>query len=327
MTTREILDRFRGLSALVVGDICLDRWCRYDPAAADLSRETGIPRIGVVSARTTAGAGGTVANNLIDLGAGRVAVLGVIGHDGYGYELKRELALRQIDPSLLVEVHGMQTFTYTKLINNDTGVEDLPRVDFITTHELSEEVYDMLIERFWLALPEFDAVLVSDQAETEHGGTVSAPLRDALSQATMECPDKVFWVDSRMRLELFRGVVAKPNLLEAELACQRLFGRMDLERLRRHIGDRPLVVTCGAEGARIVDDGGIHTVPGASVASPIDICGAGDGFSAAAALTLAATSSIFEAVRIGNLAASVTIMKPGTGTATPAEVLEAESRQ
>ena len=32
MTAAEILAGFPRLSALVVGDICLDRWCTYDPA-------------------------------------------------------------------------------------------------------------------------------------------------------------------------------------------------------------------------------------------------------------------------------------------------------
>ena len=43
MTTAEILDGFKKLKALVVGDICLDRWCTYDPATSEPSRETGIP--------------------------------------------------------------------------------------------------------------------------------------------------------------------------------------------------------------------------------------------------------------------------------------------
>ena len=45
MTTAEILAEFPKLRVLVVGDVCLDRWCRYDPALALESRETGIPRI------------------------------------------------------------------------------------------------------------------------------------------------------------------------------------------------------------------------------------------------------------------------------------------
>ena len=35
MTNREILEQFPGMSALVIGDICLDRWCHYDPVLAE----------------------------------------------------------------------------------------------------------------------------------------------------------------------------------------------------------------------------------------------------------------------------------------------------
>jgi len=57
MTTREILAGFKKLKALVVGDICLDRWCTYDPATSDPSRETGIPRLGIISTEVTLGGG------------------------------------------------------------------------------------------------------------------------------------------------------------------------------------------------------------------------------------------------------------------------------
>jgi sugar/nucleoside kinase (ribokinase family) len=56
----------------------------------------------------------------------------------------------------------------------------------------------------------------------------------------------------------------------------------------------------------------------------VDICGAGDSFSAGSALALAAGAPPAEAVRFGNLVTSVTIMKKGTGTASPEEVLAAE---
>jgi len=326
MSTEDILGRFPGLRALVVGDICLDRWCRYDPAAADVSRETGIPRIGVVATQTTAGAGGTVATNLVALGAGQVGVLGVIGQDGFGYELKRTLGRIGIQTDLLLEVDGSQTFTYTKLINNQTGVEDQPRVDFISTRDFAPEVQRQIIQRLHWSVEEYDVILVSDQAETEHGGVVTAGVRETISDLARKHPAKVFWADSRLRLELFRDVVAKPNLQEAREASKRLLGRVDLQELRRVIGDKPLVVTCGAEGAQVIESGGTRWVPGAPVEHPVDVCGAGDSFSAGAALTLAVTGSAFEAARIGNLVASVTIMKPGTGTASPAEVLQAEAR-
>src|SRR5450755_595241 len=106
MTIPEILAGITTLRALVVGDICLDRWCTYDPATSELSRETGIPRIGIVRTEVTAGAGGTVANNLAALGVGSVAVLGVTGDDGFGYELAGALRQRGIASNMLVRAPG-----------------------------------------------------------------------------------------------------------------------------------------------------------------------------------------------------------------------------
>ena len=57
------------------------------------------------------------------------------------------------------------------------------------------------------------------------------------------------------------------------------------------------------------------------VAGPIDIVGAGDSTSAAIACAVAAGAGIAEAAAFGNLVASITIMKPGTGAATRDEVL------
>ena len=85
-----------------------------------------------------------------------------------------------------------------------------------------------------------------------------------------------------------------------------------------------MIVTRGGEGALIFDDAGERLMAGARIARPVDICGAGDSFTAGAAAALQITGSADEAVRFGNLVASITVMKPGTGTATPQEVLASE---
>jgi len=169
MKPAEILAGFRKLSVLVVGDICLDRWCTYDPAAAEPSRETGIPRVAVVGTEVTPGAGGTVANNLAALGAGRVAVLGAIGEDGFGYELATALAARGVAADLCVRSPKIQTFTYTKLINSQNGIEDRPRLDFINTSPLPVEVERLILDRLQMSVDSYDVILIADQAETGSG--------------------------------------------------------------------------------------------------------------------------------------------------------------
>lgn len=321
MTTGEILAQFPKLSALVIGDICLDRWCTYDPALAEPSRETNIPRVAITKTECTPGAGGTIANNLAALGCGRVAVLGTTGNDGDAWQLRTELERRGISPDLLIAAPELQTFTYTKFWNRDTGAEDLPRADFINTTALPSAIESRIIQSLLANAANFDAILVSDQAETDSGGVISPAMREAISQL----PNRVIWVDSRLRPELFRNVIVKPNLVEATEASLRAFGRVDFPALRSLIGPHPFIVTLGNNGARIYREGNEELVEPRTVDHPLDICGAGDSFSAAAALALAATGDINAAVRLGNLAASITITKRGTGTASPHEILAAES--
>ncbi len=321
MTPAEILAAFPHLSALVVGDICLDSWCTYDPATAEPSRETGIPRIGVVRTEVTAGAGGTVANNLAALGCGRVAVLGAIGDDGFGLELSRALGALRISSDLCVRLRGIQTFTYTKVINQVTGIEDQPRLDFINATPLDPQAERRILDNLQGAVDAFDIVLVADQAETAHGGVITPAVRELLADLAPVYPEKIFFADSRARIQHFRNLIAKPNRQEAVAACRELFGQADFPALRRHVQAALLLVTHGPEGVLLVEETGETWVPTRPVANPVDICGAGDSFSAGAALALAAGAAPPEAARFGNLVASVTIMKKGTGTASPEEVL------
>ena len=322
MNAAQILDGMRDLRVLVVGDVCLDRWCTYDPSLTEPSRETGISRLAVVSTEVTPGATGTIANNLVSLGVRRVDLLGVVGDDGFGWELIRALRMRGIDPELLVRSSTAPTFTYTKLINQTNGEEDQPRVDFVNPVDIPPDTETELVARLRNRFADFDVVIVCDQAETERGGVVTPAVREALIELASGSPDKVVWVDSRVRIEHFRHVIAKPNAMEAEQACFRALNRLDLGQLREHCRFKLLVVTEGGEGVRLIDDNGEARVPGRNV-KVVDICGAGDSFSAGGACALAVTRDARTSAWFGNLVASITVQKKGTGTASPDEVLQA----
>jgi rfaE bifunctional protein kinase chain/domain len=324
LNTAGILEAFPRYSALVVGDICLDRWCTYDPATAEPSRETLIPRIGVVSTEVAPGGGGNVANNLAALGIGRAAVLGVLGDDGFAHELTRSLNARDISTDLLVRSDKAPTFTYTKLINAITGLEDLPRVDYINTRPLPDAVEQEVIEYLREFAASFDIIFISDQADTRRGGVVTPAVRVLLEEIAQANPEKMIWVDSRLRVERFRYMILKPNEREANAASIGLFGEVDYQRLRSHANSKLVFVTKAAEGVLVVEEGGQISVPAFEVGEPVYVAGAGDSFSAGAALALAITGSPMEAARFGNLVASVTVKKRGTGVASPDEVLAAD---
>ena len=323
MTIPEILNGIKKQRALVVGDICLDRWCTYDPATSEPSAETGIPRLGIVASEVTPGGGGTVANNLAALQPAKVAVLGVRGDDGFGFELDRALAERGIDTSLMVGVKHWQTFTYTKLLNSVNGVEDQPRADFINTKPLPSDAELKVLWKLSSALEGFDVVLVADQAETSAGGVVTPSVRESITAFAAKHPEKVFLADSRRRAHLFRNLMLKPNQSEAEAACKELLESVDFKRLRESLKAPVLFVTHGPKGALVIEEGKETWSQPRPVEKPVDICGAGDSFAAGTALAMAVTHDPVEAASFGNIVASITVMKKGTGTASPPEILAA----
>ena len=191
-------------------------------------------------------------------------------------ELLRALTTRQIAPDLLVQAPPVSTFTYTKLINIQTGVEDQPRVDFVSPLGLPANVEAEVLSRLKSWFDQFDVIIVSDQAETEQGGVVTKGVRDLLCELATESSDQIVWVDSRVRIEHFRNVIAKPNAMEAEQACLRALQTIDPVRLRETCAFKLLLVTEGGDGVRVIGPGDQdRRVPGTKV-EIVDICGAGD---------------------------------------------------
>jgi rfaE bifunctional protein kinase chain/domain len=321
MTASELLAKIAELRILVVGDICLDRWCHYNPDLSIPSRETGIPRIAVTSTENTPGAAGTVAVNLGALGAKQVAVLGAIGDDGHGYELRQALSQRGISADLLATEPGFTTFTYTKLLNSNLGAEDLPRIDFINATAIPTALEERVCSMLDTA-PDFDLICVSDQAETDQGGIVTARVRQRLTDLSAN-NNLLVWVDSRRRIEQFERAVLKVNHDEAIEARGRS-GAASLGELRDLVKSPVLFVTHSGNGIQIINDDGETWVMTRRVLDPVDVCGAGDSFTAGAACALVAGATAEVAARLGHLVASVTIMKKGTGFALPSELLEAE---
>jgi sugar/nucleoside kinase (ribokinase family) len=133
------------------------------------------------------------------------------------------------------------------------------------------------------------------------------------------------WVDSRRRIERFPHAVLKVNDEESREALQRT-GCTDCSDLRSRVQAKAVIVTHGGDGVGIFEEKGNRLVETARVPNPVDICGAGDSFTAGAACAWAAGATLDQAARLGHLVASVTIMKPGTGSSSPQELLEAEQR-
>lgn len=327
----KLLNRGARARILVIGDFFLDRYLVIDPARVERSVETGLAAHQVVDVRAAPGAAGTVSANLRALGA-TVTVLGIIGDDGEGYELRRGLRASGVDERAMVVAGDRRTPTYTKPIVRDDGAVpyELERLDIRTRTPVPEHTIDALIDRLRALAVQAHAVIIADQMPEPECGVITTRVRAMLAQLAAAHPDIWFLADSRERIGLFEQVIVKPNARE----CVRAVYPDDsadpplalvaqaAEQLRQRTG-KPVFITLGARGILVIHERGIEQAPAPPVFGPIDVTGAGDSVMAALAVALCAGASPEEAATLGNLAAAVTIRQLGTtGVATPAQVLE-----
>ena len=129
---KKITDAYANLRIGIAGDFCLDRYLEIDPARKEVSIETGLPVHNVVRVRAQPGGAGTVLNNLVALGIGKIIPIGVTGEDGEGYELRRALvAMRGVEADHFIAAPDRQTFTYCKPLILEPGAapRELNRLD------------------------------------------------------------------------------------------------------------------------------------------------------------------------------------------------------
>lgn len=319
-----ILSAIPRLTITVVGDLYLDRYLDIDAALTEPSIETGLDAYQVVRVRSNPGAAGTVINNLVALGVGRIRPISIIGRDGEGRELMQALeAMGRVELDSVIERSDRRTPTYTKpmLMQPGQPARELNRLDIHnrtpTPTDAESSIIDLL-DRTW---SESDGVVILDQVSLEDCGVLTKRVRARLAELGERDRRRPALADSRARIGLFRGVCLKPNEREAMAATGCSDHDSAVVTLAASVG-RMVFMTRGERGILLVcPDGAGVTVDAFPVKGPIDPVGAGDSTSAGIICALACGASPPAAAALGNLVASVTVTKLGTtGTATPDEL-------
>lgn len=330
----ELLQKFPSLHILVVGDFFLDKYLSLDPALSEISLETGLEAYQVIEIRHSPGAAGTVVSNLRALET-QVSVVGVIGRDGEGFDLKQGLTQCGVNIEALIEAPERFTPTYTKPMLRSTtpgGSErELNRLDIKNRRPLPAELEAAVMAQLERLVPVVDGVVIADQVQERNCGVVTDKVRAALAWLSEHYPEKIFIADSRVRIGEFERVTIKPNVHEAREAVGRLAGwnageaaEGDELTVAHTCGQalfaqnrKPVFVTLGAQGILVVAKDGFEHVPGIPILGEIDVVGAGDSVMAGVVAGLGAGGTAAEAAFIGNMAASITIQQLGTtGTAS-----------
>ena len=168
-----------------------------------------------------------------------------------------------------------------------------------------------------------------DQAGVRDMGAITPAVLETIASLQSKYPQLTIFADSRHGLSKFPSLIFKMNADEfTQLTGSSPQHNRDIDSLSQHAGDlaernrQPVFITL-AERGMIGAIAGTPTeyIPALPIRGPIDIVGAGDSVSAALGLSLAAGSSLHEAMQLAQSAASIVVHQLGTtGVAKPSDM-------
>jgi len=316
---KELLSRFPGLRIAVVGDLFLDQWFQIDPALDEPSVETALTAWQITGITASAGAAGTVLNNMRELGVGTLYAVSFTGEDGNGWMMKHLLETQGIDTAHVLTVPERMTPSYMKpMFQREAHLEEGNRLDVKNRKPTPTWVEDKLMDSLEELATKVDAIIALDQLTENDTGVVTARVRQKLAELGYKHPQLIIYADSRARIAQFRQVMIKCNHLEAAEAVGADVPLPETMAKLREITGRLVFVTLGRDG---IAAGNGTVVSAARQTGPIDVCGAGDSTTAALVSGLCAGATPEEAAFLGNLSAGITVRKLGTtGTASQQEL-------
>ncbi len=309
----------------VFGDFCVDAYWIMGPDNGESSVETGLPVWRVKEQKYYLGAAGNVAANLASIGVGEIHAISMMGDDLYGrcmLKLLSDLGVKT--GSVLACQDNWQTMVFGKPYINDA---EQNRIDFGGYNEIAPASIDALVAELDRLASNVDMVILNQQVPA---GVSSPAMIDRLNEVVAAHPECRFIVDSRHRAGLYKGAMLKVNAHEAVelLGIERQLdqrvtadeARVCAQRLYEKNG-KPVFVTRGENGTVVVDENGLHDIPGIQIIERVDTVGAGDTTVSAMAAALASGSDCPTAAKLANIAASVTVRKlKTTGTANVDEI-------
>jgi rfaE bifunctional protein kinase chain/domain len=322
------LENLSRVSVAVIGDFCLDVYWTIDRSASELSLETGLKTEPVRLQRYSAGGAGNVVMNLLSLGVQQVYLVGVLGNDPFGCELRRLLESPRVNSSgLISQSEDWATPTYIKpCVDN----QELSRMDFGNFNRLSAVAERDLFAKLEDILGKVSVVLINHQVTGSMHDSESFRIR--LQQVINRHPNLTFIIDSRGYHASYPKAIHKLNDREVMKACgqpvdvDEVVSLEELVKQAQHLSERwdsPLVVTRGERGCLVFSDDVPARIFALQLPGRTDPVGAGDTFSSALAATLSTGKNLTTAAFVANIAAAVTAQKLfQTGTATPDEILE-----
>lgn len=287
-----------------------------------ISPEAPVPVVEVSGESFYPGGAANVARNLREF-TGNVAVVGMIGRDRGGDQLRQLLADQKIDTSACSVAADFPTIVKTRIIARQ---QQVVRVDREKVLAPNEGQIDSVVACVKKMLPEIDGIIFEDYGK----GFLAEKLVSGIV-APARAQKKIIAADPNPRNNIpWRGLsVVKPNRSEAFHAAGIPLQESDAgDKALKKVGAALLqkwradlvLITLGEEGMMLFQRNQKPHHAATKARQVFDVSGAGDTAIALFTLALCSGATPLEAADIANHASAVVVGKLGTATVSPDEL-------
>ncbi len=315
----DVIDNFRNLKILVIGDAILDTYINGTPDR--VSREAPVMVFSVDEQRHYCGGAANTAINVAALGA-ETFFLTVVGKDSSSRELIDVLKKHKVHTDYIIRAKARTTIAKKRLTS---ASHQLIRIDEGTSADISEMYESELMKKISQLYTQVDGIILSDYGF----GVITNGIIEGIKEITTN-ERKLIVADGRdvSRFKALKPDAVKPNYeetikllnIDKALACRDKQIAEQAKKLHEITGAGKVAVTLDADGALLLEKG---KEPYRITAIPQDnkkAIGAGDTFISAMTLSLASEVNGETAVKIAAAAAAVVVQKEGTVCCTNNEL-------
>jgi len=305
---KEILRGMSGKKVLVIGDVMVDHY--VETVAKKLSREAPIPVSDVIAENSFPAGSANLAANIVSLG-GRVSVIGIMGNDYDGEQLKVMLKKQGIDASGIITT-SRPTSLKTRYFLDD---RQHFRIDREVRNDVDKNITDELVSTLRSNQGKVDCVVISDYDK----GTITPRL---INYAVGFAKDQNVPILGQPKVKHYMDFIGftcvKSNMTEASKATGiSIMNESSLHNiginLMTKIECNSLILTRGAKGLTIFEGNNMIQIPALTPSKEFRrAIGIRDGMMAILTLSITSGANVLEASILSNIAA--TISKAGAQT-------------
>ncbi|MFQ5940998.1 MAG: bifunctional heptose 7-phosphate kinase/heptose 1-phosphate adenyltransferase [Nitrososphaerales archaeon] len=298
---KEILKGISGKRVLVIGDLIVDHY--VETAAKKLSREAPIPVSDVIAESSFAGGAANLAVNIVSLG-GKVSVIGVLGSDYEGEQLKSMLKKHDIDAGGIITTSRPTSLKTRYFLDNRQHF----RIDREVRGDVDKNITFEMVNRTQSNQGKVDCVVISDYDK----GTITPMLiKHVVSFAKGQNIPIMGQPKVKHYMDFIGFTCVKSNIREASKATGiSIMNESSLHNiginLMTKIECKSLILTAGAKGLTMFDGNNMIRIPALTPSKQFRrAIGIRDAMMAVLTLSISAGAKVLEASILSNIAAAI----------------------